>query len=145
MDPLIVMTRRDRFHPGSFAGVVFIGVFFLIAASLVGAADVCADTVQAPPVADLPVVELRAASTSSDVLAIILSGDGGGIGDGNRHNHDDLPILLAGRGGGTIQTGKHMVYQSQTPLNNLYLALLDRMGIPVETLGDSTGKLSPLF
>ncbi|MCE9557811.1 MAG: DUF1552 domain-containing protein [Armatimonadetes bacterium] len=70
---------------------------------------------------------------------------GGGIGDGNRHNHDDLPILLAGRGGGTIQTGKHMVYQSQTPLNNLYLALLDRMGIPVETLGDSTGKLSPLF
>lgn len=70
---------------------------------------------------------------------------GAGIGDGDRHNHDDLAILLAGKGGGEMKTGRHLVYQSQTPLNNLYLSMLDRVGIPVETLGDSTGQLSPLF
>ncbi len=69
---------------------------------------------------------------------------GSGIGDGNRHNHDDLPILLAGRGGGSIQTGRHIKLDAQTPLNNLYLSMLERMDVPVETLGDSTGKLSGL-
>jgi hypothetical protein len=69
---------------------------------------------------------------------------GSGIGDGNRHNHDDLPILLAGRGGGTIETGRHIKLDTQTPLNNLYLSMLERMDVPVETLGDSTGKLSGL-
>ena len=44
---------------------------------------------------------------------------GGGISDGNAHNHDDLPILFAGRGGGVVKTGKHVVYQNGTPLNNL--------------------------
>ena len=47
---------------------------------------------------------------------------GSGLGDGNRHNHNDLPILLAGRGGGTIQTGRHLKFETQTPLNNLYLS-----------------------
>jgi len=70
---------------------------------------------------------------------------GGGIGDGDRHNHDDLPILLAGRGGGTIHQGVHAVYPNGTPLNNLFLSMLDRMGVPTETLGDSTGKLEHLF
>ena len=70
---------------------------------------------------------------------------GGGIGDGDRHNHDDLPILLAGRGGGTIHQGVHAVYPNGTPLNNLFLSMLDRMGVPTETLGDSTGKLQHLF
>ena len=70
---------------------------------------------------------------------------GGGIGDGDRHNHDDLPILLAGRGSGTIKTGSHNIYAKNTPMNNLYLSLLDRMGVPTETLGDSTGKLQHLF
>ena len=69
---------------------------------------------------------------------------GSGIGDGNRHNHDDLPILLAGKGGGTIKTGRHVRYAKETPLNNLYLSMLDRMGTPVERLGDSTGKLPHL-
>src|SRR5262249_26724618 len=69
---------------------------------------------------------------------------GGGIGDGNRHNHDDLPILLAGKGGGSLQTGRHLVFpkRSDTPLMNLFLALFDRMGAPTERFGDSTGKLS---
>jgi hypothetical protein len=70
---------------------------------------------------------------------------GGGISDGNRHNHDDLPILLAGKGGGTIKTGRHVRYERNTPLNNLYLSMLDRMGIPGETLGDATGKLQGLL
>jgi len=69
---------------------------------------------------------------------------GSGIGDGNRHNHDDLPILLAGKGGGTIQTGRHLIFpkRSDTPLMNLYLALFDRMGAPARSFGDSTGVLS---
>ncbi|AIE86938.1 DUF1552 domain-containing protein [Fimbriimonas ginsengisoli] len=70
---------------------------------------------------------------------------GGGISDGNRHNHDDLPILLAGKGGGTVHTGEHKRYANGTPMNNLFLSMLDKVGVPVETLGDSTGKLQGLF
>ena len=69
---------------------------------------------------------------------------GSGNGDGNRHNHDELPILLVGKGGGTLQTGRHVRYKRNTPLNNLWLALLDRMGAPTEKLGDSTGLLEEL-
>jgi len=61
--------------------------------------------------------------------------------DGNRHNHDDLPVLVAGRGGGTIKTGQHVRFPKDTPLNNLWLALLQRMGVNVPSLGDSTGVL----
>lgn len=70
---------------------------------------------------------------------------GGGISDGDRHNHDDLPIMMAGTGGGTIKTGRHVKYTNGTPLNNLFLSMLDRMGVPAETLGDSTGKLQQLI
>ncbi|MFO0852211.1 MAG: DUF1552 domain-containing protein [Gemmataceae bacterium] len=66
---------------------------------------------------------------------------GSGISDGDRHNHDDLPILLIGKGGGTIPTGRHTTYQRETPLMNLYLSLFDRMGAPTERFGDSTGRL----
>ncbi len=69
---------------------------------------------------------------------------GSGIGDGNRHNHDNLPILLAGRGGNTIQAGRHVRYEKPTPLNNLFLSMLDRVDSSVETLGDSTGRLEAL-
>lgn len=69
---------------------------------------------------------------------------GSGLGDGNRHTHVDLPILTVGRGGGTLATGRHVVYESKTPLNNLFLSLLDRMGAGVEALGDSTGRLAKL-
>jgi hypothetical protein len=69
---------------------------------------------------------------------------GSGNSDGNRHNHDDLPILLAGRGGGTVKAGRHLRYPQNTPLNNLWLALLDRVGAPTDRLGDSTGKLAGL-
>jgi hypothetical protein len=69
---------------------------------------------------------------------------GCGIGDGNRHNHNDLPILLAGRGGGTIDAGRHIKFDRDTPLCNLYLSMLDRMGVKPDRFGDSTGTLSEL-
>ena len=70
---------------------------------------------------------------------------GGGISDGDRHNHNDLPILLCGGGGGMIKTGRHIRYPDKTPMGNLLITMLDRFGVPGETLGDSTGKLSQLF
>ncbi|HJT78395.1 MAG TPA: DUF1552 domain-containing protein [Gemmataceae bacterium] len=69
---------------------------------------------------------------------------GSGNSDGNRHNHDDLPILLAGGGGGTFRSGRHVRYPNETPLNNLWLALLDRMGVQTSQLGDATGALAGL-
>lgn len=69
---------------------------------------------------------------------------GSGNSDGNAHNHDNLPILLAGRAGGTIQTGRHIKYQNETPLNNLWLSMLERMDIRLPFLGDSTGALKGL-
>jgi len=69
---------------------------------------------------------------------------GSGIGDGDQHNHDDLPILLLGSGGGSIAGGRHLYFnpKDQVPLMNLYLALFDRMGAPADRFGDSTGKLA---
>ena len=69
---------------------------------------------------------------------------GSAIADGNRHSHHDLPILLAGKGGGTIASGRHLVYPQETPLNNLFLSMLDRMDAGVDSLGDSTGRLKGL-
>jgi hypothetical protein len=69
---------------------------------------------------------------------------GGGIGDGNRHNHNELPILLAGKAGGKLKTGRHLRYPRETPLTNLFVAMLDRMGIQVDSFGDSNNKLGSL-
>ncbi len=69
---------------------------------------------------------------------------GSGNSDGNRHTHENLPILLAGKGGGSLKTGRHIRYPRETPVNNLWLAMLDRMGAPTESLGDSTGVLTGL-
>ncbi|MBC7856015.1 MAG: DUF1552 domain-containing protein, partial [Pirellulaceae bacterium] len=69
---------------------------------------------------------------------------GSGIADGDAHAHHDLPIVLAGRGGGTIKPGRHVRYENKTPLTNLYLSLLDRMGASTDKLGDSTGRLEKL-
>jgi hypothetical protein len=66
---------------------------------------------------------------------------GSAISDGNRHNHDDLPILLAGKGGGTINTGRHITHPNDTPLNNLFMSMADRMGAKLDRIGDSKGVL----
>ena len=69
---------------------------------------------------------------------------GSGLGDGNRHNHDNLPVLLAGRGGGTINSGRHIQYDKGTPMNNLFLSMMGRMGVKADRLGDSSGLLTNL-
>ncbi len=69
---------------------------------------------------------------------------GSGISDGNEHMVQNLPILLAGGGGGLIKGGRHLRYPKDTPMTNLFLTLLDGLGMPVEKFGDSTGKLELL-
>jgi hypothetical protein len=66
---------------------------------------------------------------------------GSSISDGNRHNHDDLPVALFGSGCGTVLPGRHIRYQQETPMCNLFLSLLDRMGLEEARFGDSTGRL----
>ncbi len=69
---------------------------------------------------------------------------GSAIADGNAHSHHDLPVLLAGKGGGTIASGRHIVSPKETPLNNLFLSMLDRVDAGVDSLGDSSGRLKGL-
>ncbi len=69
---------------------------------------------------------------------------GSGLGDGNAHNHDNLPILVAGRAGGTLQAGRHLKFEKETPLNNLWVSLLDRIDAHVDHLGDATGRIEGL-
>ncbi len=68
---------------------------------------------------------------------------GGGMGDGNLHRHSDLPCLLLGRLGGTLRTGQHVVYPDRTPMTNLLLTVLDKVGVRMSHFGDSTGRLDP--
>ena len=66
---------------------------------------------------------------------------GGAITDGNRHNHDDLPIVLAGgKSLGFQHTGEHLS-SAGTPLCNLYVSMLNRVGVQGDRFGDSTGAL----
>jgi len=67
---------------------------------------------------------------------------GGGICDGNQHNHENLPIVLAGRGGGSVQTGRIVRSKTETPLCNLYLTMLEKAGCPKASFADSTGPLA---
>jgi len=68
---------------------------------------------------------------------------GAGLSDGNRHLHEDLPTLLIGKGGGALKPGRRVVYRRETPMCNLHLTLMDRMGVPVENFGDANGALDP--
>jgi len=69
---------------------------------------------------------------------------GGGISNSDRHTHGPLPTLLLGGGAGTLKGGRHLVYPQDTPLTNLQLTLLHKMGVPSERLGDSTGQFTEL-
>ncbi|MES2468656.1 MAG: DUF1552 domain-containing protein [Verrucomicrobiota bacterium] len=69
---------------------------------------------------------------------------GSGISDPDRHNHDDLPVILAGGGGGTLKKGRHLRLRDDTPMCNLYLSMMDRMGVKTANFGDSTGKLDSI-
>ena len=68
---------------------------------------------------------------------------GGGMGDGNLHRHSDLPCLLAGSLGGRFKTGRHMAYPENTPMANLLVTILDKAGVRIDKMGDSTGSLQP--
>jgi hypothetical protein len=67
---------------------------------------------------------------------------GSGMSDGNAHDHDPLPVVLAGRAGGALEGNRHLVQPAQTPMSNLLLALLEKLGCPDESFGDSTARLS---
>ncbi len=69
---------------------------------------------------------------------------GAGLGDGNKHTHEDLPTIIMGSGAGTIKPGRRVVYRRETPIANLYLSMMDRMGVRSENFGDSTGRLDRL-
>jgi hypothetical protein len=64
---------------------------------------------------------------------------GGALSDGNRHNHDDLPILFAGKGGGTVAGGRFLKMQGQ-PLNSLFLSMMDRLKVKVVQFGDTNKR-----
>jgi len=66
---------------------------------------------------------------------------GSGLGDGSKHAPHDLPILLAGEASGRIKGGRHIEYPMDTPVTNLFLALMDTMGVHEDRFGDSTGRL----
>jgi hypothetical protein len=69
---------------------------------------------------------------------------GSDISDGNRHNHDDMPLLVAGRAGGAIDSGRHARYDG-VPVANLYLSLLEAAGVPATGFGeDGTAPLQGL-
>ena len=69
---------------------------------------------------------------------------GSGISDGNRHLHHDLPVVLLGSGNGSIKPGRHVTYPAETPMNNLFMSMLDQAGVQTEKLGDANGELNHL-
>jgi hypothetical protein len=70
---------------------------------------------------------------------------GSGMGNPNVHDHVNLPIIVAGGGAGKIRGGRHIKYAEPTPLANLHLTLLDRVGVRLDSFADSTGKIDTLF
>ena len=69
---------------------------------------------------------------------------GAGLSDGNRHTHEDLPVMVMGRGGNHFKGGRRITYRKETPISNLYLTMMDRMGVQTDDFGDSTGRIDGL-
>jgi hypothetical protein len=89
---------------------------------------------------------LQATRDGRDTLldaAVVLYGSG--IADGNRHNHDQLPILLAGRGGGRLRTGRHVRFAAETPLADLHLTIARVLGVELEGFADSRGPVEQIL
>jgi hypothetical protein len=66
---------------------------------------------------------------------------GSGISNSTRHSGDNLPLLVMGGGSGTLKGGRHLAYSDKPTMANLLVTLMDKMGVPVEKVGGSTGKL----
>jgi hypothetical protein len=67
------------------------------------------------------------------------------MGNPNVHDHKDLPILVAGGAAGNMQGGRHIKFNRHTPLANLHLTLLDKVGVKLESFADSSGQIDGLF
>ena len=67
---------------------------------------------------------------------------GSGMSDGNSHNHDPLPIVLAGKAAGTLEGNRHLNLPSGTPMSNLLLSMLGKLGVEQDSFGDSTGRVA---
>jgi hypothetical protein len=67
---------------------------------------------------------------------------GAGISNSNAHSGENLPLLLAGGGAGTLRGGRHLVFTDKPSMANLLVTLMDKMDVPVEKVGGSTGRLS---
>ena len=91
-------------------------------------------------------MEKLAATPDGDgtLLDQVLIQYGCGISDGNQHLHVNLPVLVAGGAAGTVEGGRHLRVAEETPLTNLQLAVLEKLGVPTEALGDSTGVVKHL-
>ena len=70
---------------------------------------------------------------------------GSGMGDSDTHDHSNLPILVAGGAAGKMRGGRHIHFETPTPLSNLHLTLLNKVGVPLETFSDSNGRIDDLF
>ena len=70
---------------------------------------------------------------------------GSGMGNPNLHDHTDLPIVVAGGAAGGMKGGRHLRYENPTPLANLHLSLLDKVGVTMDQFGDSSGPIDELF
>ena len=91
-------------------------------------------------------MEKLAATPDGDgtLLDQVLIQYGCGISDGNQHLHVNLPVLVAGGAAGRVEGGRHLRVAEETPLTNLQLAVLEKLGVPTEKLGDSTGVVKHL-
>ena len=66
---------------------------------------------------------------------------GGGISDGNKHDHSNLPLVLVGGGAGSLKGGRYLQFPEMTPMSNMLISVLDKAGVKLEQFGDSTGPL----
>jgi hypothetical protein len=90
--------------------------------------------------------KLRATSEGNGNLldhSLVLYGSG--MGNPNQHDHDNLPILVAGGAAGRMRGGRHIRFGQPTPLANLHLTLLDKVGVRLDSFADSRGKVEELF
>jgi hypothetical protein len=86
--------------------------------------------------------KLRATSDGDGNLldhSVVLYGSS--MSNGNQHDHDPLPILVAGGASGQLKGDRHLAFPAHTPMSNLMLSLLDKLGVDQQAFGDSTGKL----
>jgi hypothetical protein len=67
---------------------------------------------------------------------------GGGLSNSDQHSHIDLPLVLVGGGAGQLKGGRHLRFPKDTPMNNLHLSLLEKVGVAVEKFGDGTGSMN---